>query len=100
MYTSTKCRATSSNWRRVWISEELKAFGAKMCEFRNDVVKLFSSVCTPGVYKMMFHLLDHFFEDVRRFLDISVADAFVYEQFNVHITKSYRCLSRMRAPRR
>lgn len=56
-------------------------------------------MCTSGLYKIELQILDHLVEDIKRFWDIFVSEASVYEQFNVHIRKAHRRSSRRRATR-
>lgn len=59
MFSSLLSRVLSCNWKPRWTSEELKAIGAAMREFRKGT-RIFSSARTSEVYTMKFHLLNHF----------------------------------------
>lgn len=60
-------------------------------------MELFSFLHTSEVKNMTFPLQIHLEEYNRRFWDISVLDASVYEQCNVHIKKAYESSSKRRA---
>lgn len=49
MYFPFMSRVMSSNWRRGRTGEELKEFGAEVCELTIEVMELFSSLRTSGV---------------------------------------------------
>lgn len=92
--------AMSCHWRRRWTSEELKALGSKVCEFKKEVVEFFSSASSSGVYTMNFHFLDHLVQNIKTLGDINILYGSVYEQFNDHIKKAYQGPFRRRSTRR
>lgn len=65
--------------------EELKAFGAENLWFEEEVVAIFSSMCTSEVCTKRFPLLDHLVEHIITPEDISVFGALVCEKFNVQV---------------
>lgn len=99
IYSPVMRGAMSSSWRRGWTGEELKAFGLKMCESKKNVVELFSSVSTSGLYMMRFYLPAHFLEHIRTFRVISVLDTTFHKQLNIHFKKVYWRSSERRAAR-
>lgn len=70
---------TSNNWRQGWKSEELRTFGSEVCEFKTEVLELFSLVCKLELYAINFHSLEHLVENVRRFGGLSLFDVSSYE---------------------
>lgn len=46
IYTSLSSRSVPGIWRQEWTSDELESFDAELCEFKTEIVELFSSVCT------------------------------------------------------
>lgn len=99
MYRSLIGTVLSGNCTRECTCEELKAVGPGVSEFKKKVMELRSSVRTSTVYKMKFHLLDHFVQEVRSFGNISVLDASNYEKLSVHIKRVCQGLSRRPATR-
>lgn len=55
---------------------------------------MFSLVCTSGLYTMKLYMLHHLLEDVSSFGNMSVLEAAVYKQFDVHIKRAYQGSSR------
>lgn len=62
----------------------------KCVSFKNEFVKLSSSVCRSGVYKIEFRLLDPSVKEISGFGDISIFDASGYESFSVYVKMAYR----------
>lgn len=76
--------------------EELKVYRVEAGQSRKEVVELSSYVCTLGE-KMKLQLLFHLVEEFRRIRSISVLDAPVYEQFDVHTRTAYQVSPRWQA---
>lgn len=75
MYSSTIRRITSDNWRRKWISEEVKEFGSIVCEFKKRSLDVFS-MHTRSIHDEA-PLIDHLVEEIRKSGDISVLNTFL-----------------------
>lgn len=65
-----------------------------MSSFKTEFVALLSSMSASGLFTMKCHSLDHLVEDDWKLRDISVLDLIIYRQFNIHIKRAYRRLSK------
>lgn len=79
MYSSVISKKTLSKSRRRWTSEELRAFGTRLCAFRREVLELLTYMRISRVHTMRFYLLDQLVDGVKRFVHILVLDAFLHQ---------------------
>lgn len=73
-----------------WTEEELQVMNIEVMHWNRIKADTFAEHCSPGLLIFKFHHLHRIAEDHCRFGELSVLDAPLFENYNVHTKTSYR----------